>query len=147
MITPDMVSGIGRKRARTGHHGGLAARCRHVLAPTRSAAQLLHVPTYWRSTSVVGECPLHTEMGRLYQLVRCCHVGDRFVAQFKSTRSGFIAIDYVQGRRSDGRACYREEIHDWHDPDPAVVEAWWAQMVSRLHAGILPEPARTFRNS
>jgi hypothetical protein len=72
-----------------------------------------------------------------YHVVRCDHLGTRFVVEIANQFSGHRAIDYVED--VEGSVIVEANSFTVDDP-PDRVDGAWQRLVAKMEAGIKPDP-------
>lgn len=86
----------------------------------------------------MSECPRHAK--RL-EVVRCTHIGERFVVQMQNPETGYVLVDYVEDLPDDGLII---ETNDWYHAEPAQLDTVWQRAVERMRADDPPVPERSY---
>lgn len=94
----------------------------------------------WLEGEGANECPRHN-FGSVGKLIRCCHIGERFVVHAHNPDTGYVMVDYVEDLPNDGLII---ETNDWYEPSPEAIETIWTQAVERMRADDPPNPDRSY---
>jgi hypothetical protein len=89
---------------------------------------------------MTSECPMHQEFSAVpdFRLIRCCHIGDRYVVESSLLDGKMLSVDYIEARDGAGVAL---ETESWlTGPDDEQIRRTYDRFVERMRAGDPPRP-------